>query len=393
MSTRFTTWFDTPFKRSAAMFAALLLATLAVRLAAGTPWQPILLACLPGAVAFVLLRRVWREWAVLKRQIMRREVRLFRSWHALTTRPPLVLVLHRSSIALAFASCAATVGVGKTPGSMVMNGCLFFLALAGLCDMIVLISRVARRTWAHAAGKVFGLTVGVALAAVSLAVAKDVAHGITHIDPKFLGEFTALLTCCTLPFVYVGAASAALLLYATWEILLFFVIGLLSTVVTTVFAVPHSFAGRRRKKSWSMTWYRLRNGKCPPGGALPKTGFMSQEEILRITSPLSKLALAMVLVTGAQQVTTGVPVTSPFLGRLMVSMEYRPDSGCINLDPVLPVAYMEDGWVSVARRTEDSVGFSTLKCEVASPDTAATPDQATDRITRQTPAARTLPVH
>jgi hypothetical protein len=350
--------FNTPAMRIAGALGGLVLLTTLLRLTAGTKWQVVILTSMTAVVAVFLMWRCWRQISALKRQFIRYEIRLVQSWYALTTRSPFVLILHALSFALAFVAIAAVFGAGHVAGEFAMHGVLVLLALAGVFDATVLISRIIKQAWVRAAGKLLALKVCVALAAGSLAAAKGIAHAVSHIDPKYLTEFTAVVACCMLPLFYAKAVAFVLLLHAAFQMLLFF-LAAAGSALFTLFTLPRRPSP---KKPLLLTLYRLRHGKNPPGKVLPRPGFLSNEQILQATAPLSKLALAGLLLIGGKAIEDRLPLIHPFFAKLLVSMEYRPGSSCTNIDPALPVAYMEDGSVSVAHTTSGAITFSVRKC-------------------------------
>ena len=359
MSMLLHSWLNTPFKRSVAKLAALAVYVLLFRITSGSQWQPVVLALIPAAFALMLMRRSWRYWVTMRRQLLQWEVRTVRSWYAAASRGPFVRLLHVFGFASAVGAIALTVGGAPNFAHTIMNAVLFVFAMAGLCDVLALSSQIVKRTWARAMGKVLALTVSVALAAVSLSLAKNVTHSVAHIDPKYLSEFTVVLTSFFLPLVYVTAVSTALLVYGLIQICM---MGIVMTVTSLFTAIPPEL-GRGRRNAARLFWYRLRHGKCPPGRIVAPTGFMPDEDIMLVTAPLSKIALGVVLWSAIHLIMQGLPLLTPALLNLIVSIEYRSNSSCTNIDMHLPVVYMEDGYVSVARRSSSGFDFEVVKCE------------------------------
>lgn len=349
-------WMNTPAKRAAASIAALCVLWGSIQITAGTRLQPVVLSFLPAIVGLILLRGTWRAWAGSRRPFVRHQVRIAQAWIDLTTRPPLLSVVHMAGMSAALIGVALTVSAGQLSGEVAIRGAMFLLAVAGLLDFVVLTGRLFKRAWARVAGKILAVTVGAALLAVSIALAGNMTHALAHVDARHLSNFTTVLACCLLPVVYIYAIAVFWCVPAFCQIIAWGIFG----TINHIFTVPQA-DGQRAKKSLRLWWYRLKYKKWPPGGTLPENSFLSSENIMRITAPMSKLALVTVLITSLQGIVDGLPDTTPLLSRILMTLEYKPDSLCKGLGGTR-IAYLDDGWVSVAEPAPDRVHFRVTKC-------------------------------
>ena len=105
-------------------------------------------------------------------------------------------------------------------------------AVAGVCEITVQAKRVFKQAWAKTAGKLLSLSLGVMLTAVTVSMAKQTVHSLAHVDPKYMGEFTAVVAAGLLPLVYLGAAGVLLLLWAALQVLLLGVVLFGSSLLT-----------------------------------------------------------------------------------------------------------------------------------------------------------------
>ena len=353
----------TPLQRACLVLIACVLVLSALAATAGAVWQVRLVALAPAWMAVILIMRCSRRWTMAKYGLMRTEMRMVKSWRRYSKKPPIVEALHLLGLGVAMLSLAAALAAGLyEDASLVMAPAFAVLTVAGVCEITVQTKRILKQAWAQTAGKILSLSFGVALAAVTVAMAKQTVHSLAHIDPKYMTEFTAVVAAALLPIVYLGAASALLAIWACFQILL------LGAVLFggSFLAQAKPLIGERTENRVRLFWFRIRNGRRPQGGKMPNAAFMPQHEVSLVGSVLSKLAVVVCFAQVLQGVATEVPAASPLLTKTMVDLEYRPESGCRNIGADLGVVYMDDGNVSVARIQDGRYAFTVEKCEYGS---------------------------
>jgi hypothetical protein len=231
------------------------------------------------------------------------------------------------------------------------------LSIAGVGDLIQRGAWLGRQIWSDMAGKVFSLSVGTILFYLAIAKAKTWIHSITHIDPKYLTESTAILSAILLPIVYglFGVGLLYLLAFLQMIVLVVFT----SAVMLAQQVGP--FTGRGNYARMKLLWYRLSTGKKPPGGVPPKSSFL--DDISVFSRPLSTIAILVAVSDASQTVSENMPKLLPHIKSVLVALEYRNDSSCIGFEKDAAVVYMEDGNISVARPKGDKLDFSVEECK------------------------------
>jgi len=241
-------------------------------------------------------------------------------------------------------------------------GVLF--ACAGCIDIIANMQRILQAAWAPAVGKLLAVTLCVALAAVSLSLAKGYAHTLIHIDPKHLAEFNAILGVCLLPVVYGIALTACVGIY-----------GLLQLVILCVFmmvtAPMYAYIGERYRDRMRLARFRILHGKRPLSNRLPGRKIFAVDDWPHIAKPIGTLAVAFVLSSLLQSVIAVLPTAEPTLTTMLVGLEYRKASACTNISKDLPVAYMDNGLVSVALPHGSIFQFEVRQCDFFEPQPPA----------------------
>lgn len=336
---------------------------LLVYLPLGMSWPQAVIAMLPTVYGEILLFRFFRRWMAVRRRFVRWEMRLVRSWRAQARPNPFIDVLHYLALAIVFLSVACMAGGWIAHGLAGIDAAIAVLAIAGLCDTVVLVSRIVRSSWAPTLGKVLSISVCVILLAISLSMAKQATHGLAQIDPKYLTEFVAVLTFLFIPVVYLHAAAAVLMVWATGQLLVLSVLAFGDMLL----GQPLLLFASGWKKRLELRWYRLVHGHKPPGGVVPKAGMLPQAHITLVASPLSKLAVVVVLSPLMQDPVEALPSLKPAMASALVEMEYRSGSRCKDIGAAAKVAYMENGWVSVARGEKGNHVFDVVQCEFTRP--------------------------
>lgn len=331
----------------------------AMKLAQGTIWQGRIVGLLAAAFSFSLFWRFWGHWKALRFQLMRNEMYVIKAWREFFHLSPIVKAFHLLAFAFLCLSAAVGVVVDVSDAMPVLWVSGAILATAGICEMMTQTTRLLQKAWSPLLGKVLAISVGVALTMVALSRAKQLVHSLSPIDTKYVVEFTTLVTAFYSPMMFIAAIGAGMALYACCHLLVLVIFAASSTLMfqsRTLFG--ENWMSKRR-----MFWYRLSKGKRPPGNILPLPKVLSEFDIAMLMSPLSKILLAWMLAYGVEAATTSVPVMTPWLKTVLVEMEYRSGSACKNLDKTVPVVYMDDGNVSVARRGENGYTFTIETCK------------------------------
>ncbi|MGK5063002.1 hypothetical protein [Janthinobacterium sp. LB3P112] len=352
-------WLTTPRSRLLFLVAFMIGILIALKLAQGTVWQARIAGLLVGAISAFLFWRFWGHWKALRFQLMRKEMHVIKAWRKFFHISPIVKAFH----ILAFAFCLLSVAVGIVIGINESKPVLwvvgFILALAGICEMMTQATRLLKKAWSPLLGKVLAISVGVAITVIALSRAKQLVHSLSPIDTKYMVEFTTLVTAFYLPMVFITAVGVGMAIYASCQLLVLTIF----TVYSNLMMQSSAVLGENFIKRQQMFWYRIKEGKRPPGKMLPPRKFLSQLEISMLMSPLSKIVLAWILVQGVDASTTSFPSMAPWLKTQIVAIEYRSGSACKNIDKGLGVVYMDDGNVSVARPGKDGYTFNVEACQ------------------------------
>jgi hypothetical protein len=342
----------------AVLFLSAANAGLRAESAAGLWVGGLLMICLAGALLFqaaVLLRE-------LTHPLLRCGIRTLRKIRKIVDVPPAIRLLHTIGWAvLLLVATATVVGYPKASqwGSVVG---LAILGIAGAADLLTRANQLLRFAWNETLGKIFTVSVGAALIAVSVAVAKHWVHATTHVDPKYLTEATAVIAALTLPAIYGLFCVAVLFLFAILQFGGLFIF-MFATSIGKYFTV---MAGENHRQRSRMLWYRISKGKRPPGRVLPPLSLRQLAAILGevsvIARPFGTLIVLGAAATILDRAADGFPRAQPYLVSALVWLEYRTDSSCVGLPHDSVVAYMEDGNISTVRRIQGEWKFAVAKC-------------------------------
>lgn len=282
-----------------------------------------------------------------------RTIRTLRRLHAVSAA---VRLLHASAWSIGTLSVAATFSGHDRIAQACMTVFFGLMFVAGVCELIERGAWLRRQIWIEMAGKVFSVTVGAILLYLSIAKAKTWVHSITHIDPKYLTESTAILSAILLPLMY-GLVVVALLYFLA----ILQMMGLALFSIATMFAQQFApFAGASNYARIELLWYRLATGKKPPQNVLPKSSLLSGISIF--SRPVSTIAIILAVSAASQTVSETMPPFLPHLKSILVALEYRKGSSCLGFENDIPVVYMEDGNISVVRAVGNDLKFSVETC-------------------------------
>jgi hypothetical protein len=191
----------------------------------------------------------------------------------------------------------------------------------------------------------------------STVLAKQLTHSIAQADPSSLPEFVRIVSAFVFPFALSAVISVSLTLvmivqYAVLLIGLFF--------ITSSQHLANFFSTRWRAQLRGIT-YRIVNGKKPPiKRAWWEITANGVQFFLRPVGSGAFAALIICLGLSAAELAGHIP--SNYLQIMLVKTEYRHPHLCENVSSSSSVAYLQDGYVSVATKGSDGYVFSTVKC-------------------------------
>jgi hypothetical protein len=311
------------------------------------------------ALAVAFLRRTCSLIKPCRRMSIRRPLRAARLTRSLLGVSPTVRFLHTAAWAAGCLSPAALLSGHRGLSDICIL--LFFISLffAGITDLVSRGTWLARRLWNETLGKIFSVSIGAILIALSIAAAKSWLHSVVQIDPKYFIESTAIFTAMLLPIMYCLFTMCLLGLLALVQFA-----GLSIFMLRSMFFQQLSpFAGQHRLQKIRMFRYRLTHGRRPPGNVLPAVGSGILDDMLVFARPLSTLAVIGALGLLLQALQNLSRAYQPYVTEALVALEYRSGSSCIGFEKALGVVYMDDGNVSVARRNGRNVEFSVEACK------------------------------
>lgn len=305
-----------------------------------------------GARGFlsVPLRHRWvSKWSLVRR---------LRKLRKALNPQPAAFAMYSACFGCTWAAVLLFMAIESVPvlyGSVVMVGVL--LCFGTLLDWYgrlqhVMSSAVARKLATTAAGFLAAV-----VAFASLVVAKQVVHGIAHVDPAAMPEFVRLCASLVFPCMYAGAVAVLLsgLMLAQYVFLAMMLIA--GSVVRWATVAVSS---ERRKESTDFL-YRLVHGRKPPNARV--WWHSCVDGIHHLLRPIGT-GLVVVLVLGAGQGLVGLFAVIPqhVLQQALVMVEYRVPHLCDSVPHTVPVAYLPGGYVSVAKASGQAYEFALAKC-------------------------------
>jgi hypothetical protein len=204
--------------------------------------------------------------------------------------------------------------------------------------------------WKFAVKAFYGLFT-LALGFIASSIAKNYANNVTQIDPKYLSDFTGLLTVLiTWIFVLTSIPIAIFILSACR----FFVLSLCITLFVALQISLQGFYPKIRQLP-DLIWRLLTKDKT----GFPKLRFF----MLPAFHFLGAGIACAVLLAPLSLLNTYRIQTETRLTQLLVLMDYRPYHSC-SAATGSRVAFLERGHVSVATQTGDSYQFSVIQCDL-----------------------------
>lgn len=312
----------------------------------GARWQETFMVFLAGACACQLLVTGWEELWQERDKLAEQLQRMLDTWREIVEENPLERWLRKCGLAVVMVWFAVFVARGLPTAAPLLWVSIVVLALGAGLAFGIRAGRVLALAWNPVVGKVLSLTAGAALISVSLACAKDITHALTHVDAKHLPDFTNLLAAIVLPWLCMVVATALLGVYAVWLGCKLIVVSVVTEIRRPIKAVVDMFRQRRAAR-----------GAANPPDAMSR----GRDDLLIrfVTAGVLLGGLAMV----GEELGKLPARLAPQLRMLAVSMEYRTGSTCVGLEK-LPVAYLYNAQVSVARRAGDTYRFAEEPCVI-----------------------------
>jgi hypothetical protein len=293
-----------------------------------------------------------------KHTLFRRSIRVLRQIRKSYAVPPLLSFLHAVGVAACCAMLAATLAQYSAAANFFTWLAAALLSIAGLVDLIVWGNFFFRRLWSDTLGKIFSISFGAALVAAGVSVSKGIVHSVTHVDPKYFIEATAMLSAVMVPAAYFLFGLTLIYLFAIFQ-LFRVALAFLAAMLAQQLA---GFASSGMRNTLGLLWYRIKNGKRPLGNQQPKRKFLDLASVSLIAKPLSTIYLVLLAVWSSQWAFQQAPLLRNYVEWAIVKLEYRTQSSCAGLDPDTAIVYMDDGKISQARRQGKKFSFSVGTC-------------------------------
>ena len=249
--------------------------------------------------------------------------------------------LHQQSLAEFLFACSATI-----------------LLIAGATDVYQIAVYLIDKVWARAIGKLFSVALNIIIAGLALAIAKAATHAITGENPNHFTEFTAILTALVLPAVYGFALSLALIALGTFQLLRLM---LFLTIIASSKRIELWCSETARLKITN--WRNQLQQSTAPGETGSRQSVHHFHDTAHMIRPFAVLTVAIALAMFSSSLFGLWPVAKPLLTNILVNIEYREHSTCPNAKQ-LPMAYLDDGLISVAIREGKAYEFSKRECGV-----------------------------
>ncbi len=272
--------------------------------------------------------------------------------------PPLALALYAVCFALAGLACIA---LALTKSPIVFSGinalCGFTLCLATLVDWHQRLKHMLLTGWVKWLAKAGFAFLATATIFVSTILAKQATSSLAQVDPAAMPEFVRLLSTLLYPF--------ALAIVVSLTLSTIMLVQYLFLMISILFRIPASylaglFSSQTRKKLQILS-YRIFYGKRPPIDRTFWDRLMDGSQ--HVFRPLGTGVIA-VAVAFMSHLIIGLADQVPdrVFKSLLVAVEYRREHSCDNILKTSHVAYLQDGYVSVATSSVDGVKFSVQKC-------------------------------
>jgi len=293
------------------------------------------------------------------RQISRWSViRYLRRMRKALQSQPAAMAWYSASFALICVAALLLVAT-ESPNSLYLLAPLIGipLCIGTLLDWYGRLSFVLSSALARKLAKASAGFLAAVVAFASTVLAKQLAHGISHVDPAAMPEFVRLCATLVFPYAFAAVATVSLsaLMFAQYIVMTTLLIGTWAVRSATM-AVPVDSYRRL-----AFLTYRVAYGRKPP--AKRDWWYPFVAGVQHLMRPFG----TAIVVVGVATMSTGLlalfdMVPNRLLQQALVAVEYRAHHLCENVPSQTPIAYLSGGYVSVARRVADGYEFEVAKC-------------------------------
>lgn len=238
-------------------------------------------------------------------------------------------------------------GDKKTESTFFTYAVVLIAVVIFVVESIRLVKRFAH--WKFAIKTFYGLF-AVALGFIVSSIAKNYANNLTQIDPKYLSDFTGLLTVLMTWFGVLASIPAGIVVLSVFRLIKALLFVALLKLMQKILSYPYPkikhFPNRILTKQKT---------------AFPEVRYV----MLRLFYCLGAAIACAVLLAPLPLLATYHNHSEKLLTQLLVFMDFRPNHSC-SAATGSRVAFLERGYVSVATRTEDGYRFTIIQCDFTS---------------------------
>lgn len=192
---------------------------------------------------------------------------------------------------------------------------------------------------------------------LSTVIAKQLTHSIAQADPASMPEFVRLISAFVFPFALSAVLSATLSFVMITQYLVLLA-GMFVTMPIKYTVACFSPPMRTRLVGIG---YRVLYGRRPPNNRPWWDQLV--DGVQHFLRPVGTGAIAgLVIFLGLVVVDFAGHIPGKYLQALLVKTEYRSPHLCENVLASAHVAYLQDGYVSVATPQSEGYKFSVEKC-------------------------------
>ncbi|MBV8658805.1 MAG: hypothetical protein JO142_13355 [Burkholderiales bacterium] len=233
------------------------------------------------------------------------------------------------------------------------------LIVAVAIDSFQRIAYLWRFEWFVSLMKWVKWLVGAAAGFGSVAMAKQLTHLLTHVDPKFFPEFVYLVGAAFFPIALIAVISLFLSILGFMQGI-GMLLALLAQMMTYFLRNTTSPLAKLSEKD---IFGRLLRGKKPKQG-LNDSLWSSVHVVLRPLGTLALSALVVQLLEVAPVIYANLP--DHYVRVALMTVEFRPDHRCQGVPSTTPVAYLDRGNVLLPIVKGGREDFDVRACIYAS---------------------------
>lgn len=271
---------------------------------------------------------------------------------------PEALAMYAACFCVAsFAVCTLMVTQSQLVTAVFIPICGGLLCIATFLDWYARLNFVLSIPRIRQLAKVLVTFLAAATVFFSTILAKEITHEVAQADPSAMPEFVRLLATLIYPFALSAVLSATLSI-----VMLLQYVGLIFMLLGSTFANQMgNFLVSTLAKPIKSFGYRILNGRRPPQHRSVLDEFVDGTQ--HFFRPIGTGAIAALVLTaglGVKSLMSNVP--NHYMQMFLVMTEYRSPHLCENVPSTKHVAYLQDGYVSVATPLVQGYLFSIEKC-------------------------------